>query len=553
LSALFDIFGFLSVVLHGFDFVAQSVLLGSVSFALLVAVPFAADSSREGGIISAGIRRVIQAAALAEVITATATTALSAIVLGASLAIPWHEVAGAGFVISGGVRAIAAAAIGLVVSMRPLQAASTRAAIGVAATLVLYGAVASSHAVARLGDSGLLMLATGAHALGAALWLGGLPCFWLTLRRADTRELASRIAQRFSALAITGVAMILAGAAVFAVMYIGSIDAVYGTAYGAMAMTKSVLLGLLLLLGFANFRTVRRIALDGAASPRVRRFVVVEMGIGFAVLMAAASITSLPPAVDLIEDRVTMSDLVARMTPTMPRFSSPDRAALALPALQVRLDEEWRAGQASTRARAFVPGSGTLPPRNAYDVAWSEYNHHWAGLLVAVIGLATLAQRSGRAPWAKHWPLLFLLLAAFLFLRADPEVWPMGDIGPIESLKDPEVAQHRLFVVLIVAFAFFEWRVRTGRIASRRLPLVFPLLMALGGTLLLTHSHALGNVKEELLIEMTHLPIAVLGIAAGWARWLEVEAPEEEGRWAGWVWPACLIIIGLLLVGYREA
>jgi putative copper resistance protein D len=221
--------------------------------------------------------------------------------------------------------------------------------------------------------------------------------------------------------------------------------------------------------------------------------------------------------------------------------------------LQARLDAEWRADQASTRARAFVSGSGTLPPRNAYDVAWSEYNHHWAGLLVAVIGLATLAQRSGRAPWAKHWPLLFLLLAAFLFLRADPEVWPMGEIGPIESLKDPEVAQHRLFVVLIAAFAFFEWRVRTGRIASRRLPLVFPLLMALGGTLLLTHSHALGNVKEELLIEMTHLPIAVLGIVAGWARWLEVEAPEAEGRWAGWLWPACLIVIGLLLVGYREA
>jgi putative copper resistance protein D len=102
----------------------------------------------------------------------------------------------------------------------------------------------------------------------------------------------------------------------------------------------------------------------------------------------------------------------------------------------------------------------------------------------------------------------------------------VGEIGPIESLKDPEVAQHRLFVALIVAFALFEWGVRTGRIASHKLMRVFPLLTALGGTLLLTHSHALGNVKEELLIDMTHLPIAVLGISAGWARWLEVEAPE---------------------------
>jgi putative copper resistance protein D len=486
------------------------------------------------------------------VVVVTATTVVNAAVLAASLTVSWREVAGAGFVIAGAVKVLTAAAIGLL-AIRPVPAASTRIALGVAGALFLSAALADSHAVARLRGGGLLLVATAAHMLGAALWLGGLPCFWLALRRADTRELASQIGKRFSALATTGVAMILTGAAVFVIMYIGSIDAVYGTAYGAMALTKSVLLGLLLLLGFANFRAVRRIAVDGAAIPRVRRFVEVEMGIGFAVLMAAASITSLPPAVDLIEDRVTISDLVARMTPTMPRLSSPDHAALALPALQVRLDKEWQAGQASTRARAFVPGSGTLPPRNAYDVAWSEYNHHWAGLLVAMIGLATLAQRSGRVPWAKHWPLLFLLLAAFLFLRADPEVWPMGEIGPIESLKDPEVAQHRLFEVLIVAFAFFEWRVRTGRIASRRLPLVFPLLMALGGTLLLTHSHALGNVKEELLIETTHLPIAVLGIIAGWARWLEVEAPEAEGRWAGWLWPVCLIIIGLLLVGYREA
>jgi copper resistance protein D len=105
----------------------------------------------------------------------------------------------------------------------------------------------------------------------------------------------------------------------------------------------------------------------------------------------------------------------------------------------------------------------------------------------------------------------------------------MGYIGLIESLKDPEVVQHRLFVLLIVAFAVFEWGVR-GRITAHNLQRVFPLLTALGGTLLLTHSHALGNVREEVLVDLTHLPIAVPGIGAGWARWLEVEAPQAEGR-----------------------
>ena len=115
--------------------------------------------------------------------------------------------------------------------------------------------------------------------------------------------------------------------------------------------------------------------------------------------------------------------------------------------------------------------------------------------------------------------LIFLLLAGFLFFRSDPETWPMGDVGFLESLRDPEVVQHRIFVVLIVAFAFFEWGVRTGRIVSHKAALVFPLITALGGGLLLTHSHAISNVKEQLLIEITHVPLALCGITAGWARW----------------------------------
>jgi putative copper resistance protein D len=554
LTTLIDLFGFVSVVLHGLDLVAQTALVGSVAFVVFVADPLhRADNEPKLLDVGAAGRRVLEAAAFAAVVTVTASTALNAIVLAVSLGVSWREVVGSAFVIAGAVKALAALGTGVVAAIGPRQAPWTRVALAVGATAVLCAAVATSHAVARLDESGVLAFATGAHELGAALWLGGLPCFWLALRRGDSPQTASWIGRRYSTLAASGVALIAGGAMVFAIVYIGSVAAVYGTAYGAMAVVKSVLFAALLLLGLANFRAVRRFAADSAAMPRVRNFVVVEMGIGFAVLMAAASITSLPPGVDLVEDRVTLSDIAARTAPAWPRLASPDHAALALPALQAQLDADAQAAATASRAQAFVPGSGTAPPRNAYDIAWSEYNHHWAGLLVAAMGFAALARKSGRASWAQHWPLLFLLLAAFLFVRADPEVWPMGEIGLFQSLKDPEVAQHRLFETLIVAFALFEWRVTTGRIASRPSMRVFPLLVALGGTLLVTHSHALGNVKEEFLIELTHLPIAVLGIIAGWARWLEVEAPGTEGHWAGWLWPICFVLIGCLLVAYREA
>src|SRR6202043_2744676 len=118
------------------------------------------------------------------------------------------------------------------------------------------------------------------------------------------------------------------------------------------------------------------------------------------------------------------------------------------------------ATQGAKAPQAYVPGEGLAPPRNATDIAWSEFNHHWAGIFVLAIGVLALLERTGRAPWAGHWPLLFVGLAIFLFFRSDPEVWPLGDIGLLASLRDPEVVQHRAFVVLVSAFGLFEWCVR---------------------------------------------------------------------------------------------
>jgi putative copper resistance protein D len=238
-------------------------------------------------------------------------------------------------------------------------------------------------------------------------------------------------------------------------------------------------------------------------------------------------------------------------TPRWPRLVSPDVDTLGIPALQAKLDREARARAEEPRA-AFVEGSGDLPPRNADDIAWSEYNHHWAGLFVLAIGALALVAQAG-VRWARQWPLLFLGLAGFLLVRSDPEVWPMGSIGLIESLRDVEVVQHRVFAALPIAFGVFEWAVRTGRLRQRWAAYVFPLVCAGGGALLLTHTHAIANVKDQLLIEWTHTPLALAAVVAGWSRWLELRLPGRIGRVGGWVWPFCFLLIGALLLFYREA
>jgi putative copper resistance protein D len=95
--------------------------------------------------------------------------------------------------------------------------------------------------------------------------------------------------------------------------------------------------------------------------------------------------------------------------------------------------------------------------------------------------------------------------------------------------------------------------VRTGRLRAPRWALVFPLLCAVGGGLLLTHSHASFNLKDEYLIEVTHAPLGVLALVGGWGRWLELRLDSREGRVAGRIWPIAFMLIGLLLIVYRES
>ena len=319
-----------------------------------------------------------------------------------------------------------------------------------------------------------------------------------------------------------------------------------------MVGAKIAMFLMLLALGGMNFLAVERLrANPGASVTRLRQFAEVEVGIGFTIFFAAASLTSVPPAIDLKQDRVTWQEILERNTPRWPRLVSPDHDALALPALQSELDRE-AAQRTAQPPTAFVPGSGDLPPRNAADIAWSEYNHHWSGIFVLAIGVLALLNQAGLR-WARHWPLVFLGLAAFLFLRSDPEVWPLGDEGFFASLRDVEVLQHRLFVLLVAVFALFEWRVRARGWGNRHAALVFPLLCAVGGALLLTHSHAIANIKDQLLIELTHTPLALAAVAAGWARWLELRLDPPGNRIAGWIWPVCLVLVGLILLSYREA
>ena len=59
---------------------------------------------------------------------------------------------------------------------------------------------------------------------------------------------------------------------------------------------------------------------------------------------------------------------------------------------------------------------------------------------------------------------------------------------------------------------------------------------------------------EEVLAELSHIPLAILAVTAGWSRWLELRLPSENQTRSvlARLWPLCIALIGVVLLNYRE-
>ena len=538
--------GFVDVVLRGLILVLTSMALGGVAWLRFVlraephVKPDAPTTLALHAIAAAAAGAALAQAAVVLVGLGAVADAHGAWPLAAFIETTFALTATARVVL-----AIAVAALALTLSRRAASG-TVWGALAVTALLLVASSAVVSHAVARVEWRAPLMALDAAHQVAAALWVGGLAhlivagtarpawtegVLFRMRRGSDTPTTAvldvATLVRRFSTLAFRSMAAIVLAGLALTFAYVGDLAAFVGTAYGVMVLSKVALLVPALALAYVNMRAARRAA--AAPGARLGSFVEVELGLGITILFAAASLTSLPPAVDVTTDRASVAEVAVRFTPAAPRLTSPP------------IDELLGAAD---------PLMGRQVERKPVERAWSEYNHHWAGLFVVTMGtLAILHFLGVRA--ARHWPLVFLGLATFLFIRNDPRAWPLGPAGFWESLTLPDVLQHRTFVLLVVVFAVFEWMVRTQRLAERPWGYVFPLLCAVGGGLLLTHSHAMFNLKDEFLSEVTHAPLGILGAFAGWGRWLELRLPAA-GRAPGWIWRGCFTAVGLILLFYRE-
>jgi putative copper resistance protein D len=374
-----------------------------------------------------------------------------------------------------------------------------------------------------------------AAALGGIIQLGML---WRLMRgQPDLRSLWPTLLRRFAWVGAPALLGLVTTGLPLARTYIGTWQGLIGTDYGVMLLIKVVLLTGALGLAALNFLGARNRGADGHTGHVFQRspyYVEAETLLLIAILVAAVSLAMQRPAIDGVDQQATGAEVYEAFRPKVPRLTSPSYAE-AVAAF-------------SSRASA---GEGVTMGVGTY---WSDYNHNVSGLFVVSMAMLALASQAAWLPWARHWPLGFIALSIFTVLRSDAEdSWPFGHLGFWEGiLSSNEILLHRLGALIACMLGFIEWRARVNGKPSSPLLYVFPMLCAVGGLLLLGHSHAGYQPRAEFLVQITHHAIGVLAVIMACGRWLELRLTPPAGRLAGTVFMSALLMVGLILLFYRE-
>jgi hypothetical protein len=169
--------------------------------------------------------------------------------------------------------------------------------------------------------------------------------------------------------------------------------------------------------------------------------------------------------------------------------------------------------------------------------------------------------------------VVLLGLVEFLFVRNDPESWPTGSIGLWDSLRDPEVFQHRVYLILLILIALVELLRAGDKLKPFFAKYALPGLAVIGGIYLFFHKHG-GAAMQQMTQEMSnpavasspgmkgmmdamttikheHLMFSLFGFGLAAAKLL-ADTGKIKGRLGATLWTMFAIILGIYMMGYVE-
>ena len=393
-----------------------------------------------------------------------------------------------------------------------------------------------SHGASRLESRGGLMFVTMVHLLGASVWAGGvfhLLLSWRVMNKnSEDKSLWPTLVTRFSPVGISSVGLILIPGIFLGWSYVGQWSGLIGTGYGNMLVAKIALFILILILAAFNFLAGRSWKLTGNRNSlfsSVPSYIEVEIVLAGTVLFTAAALTSFPPAIDVSQDTVSPAEMWMMFSPKLPHLSGPELVMIDAPELT-----DLRTGKIGQKE----------------DWSWDRFNHNISGMVVVVLALLAFIDCMRWGLWARHWPMLFVGFSILIVVFANPDHWPLGPIGFMDSATDTEVVQHWLAGCIVFGLGWFEWSARQGRLKRPSLRFLFPCLCILGGLILLTHSHNQEDLKMDFLTQSTHVAMGLIGVFVGCARWLELRLAPPYDRIAGLFAVSGIMLVGFILLFY---
>jgi putative copper export protein len=345
--------------------------------------------------------------------------------------------------------------------------------------------------------------------------------------------LVSIIVRRFSPIALTMTSLLALSGWLMVFRFLGGIGAVLTSAYGLTLLVKLAVLVPAIVAGWVNYRVIRP-AMMAQAGPaenvevrrallrRFGRMLELEVTAGILVITVAGILASVSPPGEGGAYRLTSLQAHAILSPHLPSipFVSP----------------------------ASFYGAST---RTLDDFRYAEFTHHWSGVMVCLLSIGWLVQgRGGRmGRWAGNsWPWLLIPFAAFVGVASDPEVWLLRRISLRQTLGDPQLLEHQLGAVIILLLVWLGWRDR-GKLEDRRpLGYALPIILILGGILLLGHAHSTLTITEEVtnLINFQHAIFGAFIILGGMVRWLSLRQLFPQ-RTARVLWPGLILGLGLFM------
>ncbi|HJT22129.1 MAG TPA: hypothetical protein VJ746_16770 [Nitrospira sp.] len=195
---------------------------------------------------------------------------------------------------------------------------------------------------------------------------------------------------------------------------------------------------------------------------------------------------------------------------------------------------------------------------SAAGIAYSERNHHIAGLLVFMMGLAELGHAL-RLTWS-HWSKYLLpgaMLGTGLFLLgwSDHEAWPIGSLSFMQTFfgEDQEILQHKIYGVLALGVGTIELIRRVGLMRHAGWSAPLPFMALVGGWMLFGHSH--GDHPSAHKIALHHAVMGTVALTAGSSKliagWLGKNEHATPSRWEV-LWACLILVIGAQLLIYSE-